>query len=222
MAADAAAQAAALRLSWPGVAGAPPGHYPAVEPLPGSAALLSASEPGRAVPAFGAQCGALPEQLRLRLPGPHPVLRDHVAHALGGPGRLLRSLLHPLPSHSAVQAGPLRSGGEPCTPVWLGRGHLLPLLLAGWSWLSCLLGLGSHPRGHRIPRSLPPAGGGRWGGAADGVCVKAPSRLRRAGRPRPRSHACWPAAPCAQCCQSFLEAPEGRRSLGAWQRARIA
>ncbi|XP_068945032.1 prenylated Rab acceptor protein 1 isoform X1 [Petaurus breviceps papuanus] len=98
--------------------------------------------------------------------------------------------------------------GEPSTSVCLGRGHLFPLLLAGWSWLSCLLGLGSHFGGHRVPCSLPPAGGSRrWGGVADGACVKGPHPEQ--GGQSHGDQACWPPS-CAQPCQLCLGAPPRR------------
>ncbi|KAI2591289.1 RABAC1 isoform 5, partial [Pan troglodytes] len=46
--------------------------------------------------------------------------------------------------------------GEPSASVCSGWRHLLPLLLAGWCGLGRLLGAGSHPGGHRLPRCLPP------------------------------------------------------------------
>uniref|UniRef100_A0A8D0NU06 PRA1 family protein n=2 Tax=Sus scrofa TaxID=9823 RepID=A0A8D0NU06_PIG len=62
--------------------------------------------------------------------------------------------------------------GEPRPSVCPGRGRLLSLLLAGWRGIRRLLGPRSHPRGHRLPRRLPPDRGCGRGGAADGTCVR--------------------------------------------------
>uniref|UniRef100_A0A8C0M2Z2 PRA1 family protein n=1 Tax=Canis lupus familiaris TaxID=9615 RepID=A0A8C0M2Z2_CANLF len=62
--------------------------------------------------------------------------------------------------------------GEPSPSVCSGRGRLLSLLLAGWCRVCCLLGSGSHPRGHWLPCRLPPDGSCGWGRAADGACVR--------------------------------------------------
>lgn len=71
---DPAAQADSLR-RWPRVAGAAPCDHQALGHLRGPAAFLATPKPGRALPAPGTQRGILPEQLRVRVSGPHPLLR---------------------------------------------------------------------------------------------------------------------------------------------------
>uniref|UniRef100_A0A452T5Q6 PRA1 family protein n=2 Tax=Caniformia TaxID=379584 RepID=A0A452T5Q6_URSMA len=73
-----------------------------------------------------------------------------------------------------------RPRGKPSPSVCSGWGCLLSLLLAGRRGFCRLLGPGSHPRGHWLPRRLPPDGGCGRGRAADGGCVR---RMRPLGPP---------------------------------------
>lgn len=90
---DPAAQADSL---WrrPRVAGAAPRDHPALGHLRGPAAFLSTPQPGRALPAPGTQCGVLPKQLRVRVSGPHPLLR---VSASAAPPSIVRARPHELP-----------------------------------------------------------------------------------------------------------------------------